>query len=372
MRDREELASAFGELEALVRDTSRLPGFAAAQTEARRRRGNRIAWISGTLVVLTLAGAALVIPGWLLRDRPPVLQPSPSATSGPMPSTSATTTPGPANVLADMTPPARVRDAVLDVPAFDLAGCPSGRLSFDDTSFGSTEGTVLMEYAAVGDIDRDGIEDIVVSLRCGPANGTHGVFGVQVLAYSGPALTLLGRVPNGDLTTVSSLLVGQDGDVQLGLAQPPGIQAIVHSRYRWTGSQFEGIENVTVAAEDLPRVTVSVEPASLRLTAGGPADRVVVTIRNDGPAPALPLQLIIAGTDPVTVEITGFAGSAAASRHDLLIAPPATGESVVVEILVRLPAGGELPVGASVLAAAYGNSQGGSSSDSATVAVVSA
>jgi len=180
MRESDELVSAFTELEAFVRETSRLPGLAAAQAEADRRRRGRIAvWSAAAAVVPVLGGAATAVAGWLPRSGVTGLDPSPSSsvTTGPTPPPSVTTpapepsvTTGPTPsgaVLADMTPPEQIPNVTIDVPAFDLAGCPSGRLPFVDAS-GAPDGAVSMEYAAVGDIDGNGVDDIVVALRCGP------------------------------------------------------------------------------------------------------------------------------------------------------------------------------------------------------------
>jgi hypothetical protein len=156
------------------------------------------------------------------------------------------------------------------------------------------------------------------------------------------------------------------------MAQPADVQGIVHSRYRWNGTQFDDLETVTVKAEDLPRTRVSADPASLRLVPGGPAETVVVTIRNDGPASALALQLTLVGVAPLTIEIEDFASSHTEPRHDLVIAPPRVGESLAVAVLVSLPPGSVLPAGATLLAAIPGNRYHGSSSSAATVAVFSA
>jgi hypothetical protein len=356
VRESDELASAFVELEALVRQSSRLPGLAAAQDEARRRRGHRVAWVAAAMVVLVLAGVATVSSGWLRRAGLPVLDPTPSVTTDPTPSPSGTTPPTPAGaVLADMTPPARVRNAALEVPAFDLAACPSGRLQFVDRSFGSSEGTVLLEYAAVGDVDADGSEDILVSLRCGPATGEHGVFPVQVVAYSGPALTLLGPVPTGNLSLLSSLLVGPGGEVQLGMARTGDAPGIAFSRHRWTGSGFELVEDVDVPADALPDVVVNAEPGIIQLDPGGPAKTLVVTVRNDGPTSAIPLQLYVVWTAPIAVEVEGFAGSAAESRYDLLIAAPRAGETIAVTLRIALPTGATLGADPLITGAVDGN-----------------
>ena len=192
MRESDELVSAFTGLEAFVRETSRLPGLAAAQAEADRRRRGRIAvWSTAAAVVLVLGGAATAVAGWLPRSGVTGLDPSPSWSGivdylrlpvvvghdgadapavrhhpGARALRHHRPTPSGA-VLADMTPPEQIPNVTIDVPAFDLAGCPSGRLPFVDAS-GAPDGAVSMEYAAVGDIDGNGVDDIVVALRCGP------------------------------------------------------------------------------------------------------------------------------------------------------------------------------------------------------------
>jgi hypothetical protein len=356
MRESDELVSAFTELEAFVRGTSRLPGLAAAQSEAARRRRGRIAvWSAAAAVVLVLGGAATVVAGWLPRSGMTGLEPSPSpsVTTAPTPSPSVTTGPVPATVLADMTPPEQLRNATIDVPAFDLAGCPSGRLEFRDEAFVSSVGAVLMDAAAVGDVDADGTEDIVVALRCAPGGSGHVPSSVQVLAYSGPGLALLGSVPTGGLTRVASLLVRPDGDVELGMARADGVQGIVFDRYRWGGSGFERIDGVDVPGDALPVVAVSAEPTAVQLVPGGPSTTIVVTVRNEGPDSDLPLQLTVVGTEPATVEVEGLTSPTVQSRHDLVIVAPEAGQAVTVTLRVALPAGATLPVGSSVLVAAY-------------------
>ncbi|MBX6748316.1 MAG: FG-GAP repeat protein [Micromonosporaceae bacterium] len=210
-----------------------------------------------------------------------------------------------------------------------------------------------MEYAAVGDIDGDGRDDVLVALRCGPATGEHGIFGTQVVAYSGAALTLLGSVPTGGLTTVHSLWVRSDGDVELGMVQTDPVQSIVFSHYRWTGSGFDLVDRADVRAGSLPAVAVTAEPTAVQLVPGGPATTVVVTVHNDGPASDRPFQLTIVAPEPVTVEVEGLASAAGRSRHDLVIAAPEAGRAVTVALQVAAPAGATLPAGSNVVASTY-------------------
>jgi hypothetical protein len=353
MRESDELVSAFTELETFVRETSRLPGLAAARSEAdRRRRGRLAVWSAAAAAFLVLAGTA-VVANWLPRSGDTGLEPSPWVTAEPTPSPSGTRGPLPMVLLSDMTPPDRLRNASLDVPAFDFPGCPSGRLQFVDASFVSPDGGVRMEYATVGDVDSDGLDDVVVVLRCTPAAGEHGIFGTQAVAYSGPTLTLLGSIPTGGLTVVHSLQMRPNAVVELGMVQTGLDPAIVLSRYWWSGSGFDLIERIDVLADDAPAVAVSAEPTAVQLVPGGPAATIVVTVRSDGPY-GLSLPFSIVGPAPVTVEVEGLAGVAADGRRDVVIVgPPKEGRAVTITLRIALPAGATLPAGSTVVVAAY-------------------
>ncbi|MBX6748318.1 MAG: hypothetical protein IRY85_01405 [Micromonosporaceae bacterium] len=363
MREFDELASAFTELEAFVRDTSRLPGLAAAQAEAdRRRRGCLAVWSAAAAVVLVLAGAATVVAGWLPRSGLPGQEPTPSTsvTTGPTPSTSVTTGPIPTTALADLTPSAQLRNAAFDVPAFDLAGCPSGRVQFQDGVFGSVDsgGQLVMDVAAFGDVDGDGNADVVVALTCTALVGNHGEKSTQVLAYSGPARSVLGPITGGQGTMVTTLQVHRDGEVDVGLAlvSSPRIQilSIAFDRYRWSGSGFERVDHVDVGNEGLPGVTVTTSAPGLGLTPGGPAQTVEVTVRNDGPSSSRLMRLDVATSAPISIQVEGLATSVDGPRHSLLIATPDAGQTVTIALRVALPAGATLPAGSSILATAWG------------------
>lgn len=346
MRESDELASAFTELEAHVRETSRLPGLAAAQSEAaRRRRGRQVAGLAAAAVVVALASAAPVVRSWIERDGVPSLGTSPSVTTTPTPTPtpSVPAGPTPATVLGEMAPPERIRNATIDLPNFEVDGCPSGRLEFRDRAYHSSVGTLLMESAAVGDLNGDGDEDIVVSIRCAPGGSGHVEPGVQVLAYSGPALTLLGPVPTGGLTRVASVLVRSDGVVELGMARASFVEGVVFGRFRWNGSGFERIDGADVPGDALPVVVVSAEPAAIQLAPGGPEETIEVTIRNDGPASALPLYLTVVGPDSAVLEVEGLANSATTNRYDLLVAAPPPGQATTVTLRIALPFSGGLP-----------------------------
>ena len=186
-----------------------------------------------------------------------------------------------------------------------------------------------------------------------PATGQHGVFGTQVVAYSGPALTLLGPVPTGGLTMVYSLRVRPDGDVELGMMQTDTVRRIVLSRFRWTGSGFDLVDSADVPSAAVPAVVVSAEPATVQLVPGGPAVTTVVTIRNEGPASDLPLQLVIVGPDSVSVEVEGLARPVAEGRHDLLVAAPEPGQAVTLVLRIALATGATLPIGSPVVLTTY-------------------
>lgn len=370
MRESDELVSAFAELEAHVRRHSRLPGLEAAQAEARRRRRrNRVAWMSSALAVVVAGGLLATVDGRLLSNHPPVLQPSTSVTADPSPSATVSPSPSvptPATVLGVMSPPARIRDAALDVPAFDLNGCLSGRLQFAAAQVGPVDSGALVQVpsAAVGDVNSDGVEDIVAVLRCVVPSGFHGVASHQVVAYSGTGLTLLGRLTTaGDHTEVGSLLVRPDGDVELGVAEvgdvSDQISSITFHRYRWTGSGFtESTAPVTVNYDALPVLSVSATPASIRLAPGGPAQPIAVTIRNDGSDSSWPVMLSASRVVPVSPSVSISVAELGSQVYDsavsLLITPPKAGESMTLTLMVAVPAGEAVGAGASIRGRIFG------------------
>lgn len=364
MRESDELVSAFTELEAFVRETSRLPGLAAAQAEAARRRRGRVAvWSAAATAVLVLGGTATLVTNWLPRSGVTGVDqtPSSSVTTEPTPSPSVTTGPEPSAVLADMTPPDELRNATLDVPAFDLDGCPSGRIPFLDGAFGSVEsgGWLTIYGAAVGDVDGDGNEDTIVAVTCTAAVDNHGESSTQVLAYPGPARTLLAPLTGGASTMVTFLQVRPDGAVDVGLASvsSPRVQvlSIVFDRYRWTGSAFERIDHVDVAEDGLPGAEVTTSRPGLELAPGGPAQTVEVTIRNDRPSSPWPLRLGLGAPAPVSIQVEGAATSVDRASRTLLITTPAAGETVTITLRVALPAGATLPAGAILRVTVWGS-----------------
>jgi hypothetical protein len=359
MRESDELVSAFTELETFVRETSRLPGLAAARSEAdRRRRGRLAVWSAAAAAFLVLAGTA-VVANWLPRSGDTGLEPSPWVTAEPTPS--GTRGPLPMVLLSDMTPSDQLRNAVLDVPTLNPAGCPDGRIQFVDGAFGSVEsgGRLVMDVAAYGDIDADGNDDVVVALNCTVLFGNHGVTSTQVVAYSGPERTLLAPLTAGNDILVTGLQVHPDGAVDVGLASVGSsrvqIGSMVFDRFHWTGSTFDLIYHVDVSEEGLPGAEVTASPATLQLTPGGPAQIVEVTVRNNRLSLPWPMRLDLGTSAPVTVEVEGSANVVDGTARKLLITTPNAGQTVTITLRVALPAGATLPDGASmsVIAWAY-------------------
>ena len=364
MRDSDELASAFVELEALVRDSSRLPGLAAAQVEARRRRANRAAWVASALVVLVVAGVAVAVPGWLRLNGPPVLEPSPSVTTGPTPSPSGTISP-PSAVLADLLPPEWLQDATLEVPAGDAPECPSGRLEFLSAVHVSPGfSDITIRTVDVGDVNGDGRDDSVVALVCAIPNGLHTRNYTMVVAYSGPELALLSQVGEYERGGVARLVVTPEGaidvDVEevndLGRLSGPGWR----DSYTWTGSAFETVGRVDFDEEPTMNLSITVNPTAIELAPGGPPQTVLVTVYNHGAAPSLPLRLnTTSGTAGVTVDADGFPGLPGRPDRRLLIPSPEADQAVTVALHISVPAGASLQSGSTVTVSVYGPSNTG-------------
>jgi hypothetical protein len=370
MHDSDELTSAFIELEGIVRGSTRLPGLAAARVEARRRSGRRVAWVAAAVVFVVAVGVTTVSLGWLRLSGAPVIGPSPSITTDPTPSP----------VLADLIPPERVLNAALDVPAFDLAGCPSGRVQFVDRAYVAPGlANLRMVTGGVGDVDADGAEDVVVALECIPLSGSHGTANTNVLAYSGPGLELLGAVAVGATAdSMSSIIVAADGTIAVDTTKPSeGMgNAISQDRYRWTGSGFAAIDHTDFEPETPPNLAISVDPAAIELAPGGPPQTVLVTIHNNGPVPSQPLRLTTTSSSAqVTVDVEGLPGLVGQPDRRLVIAAPQTGGTLVVELRLSLPAGRILPAGATIVVTVSGHPSatgGGSVPPVATISLVAA
>jgi len=360
----DRLATVFAELHAAVSSRTRLPGLAAARATAHRRRTVRLAAGTAAVVAVLLISAGIAV-GALRNGAPP----PPSATTSP-PSAQPTSSVGPAPAgppLADQVPAWPVRNATLDVPAFPLAGCPSGSRMFQNRYWeNDTIAHIEMLRGATGDVNGDGEGDVLLVLRCdvfgsAPASGGAaaqvGGAAEQVVAYAsgGAAPRLLGQVwaGQGDVTR----LVVADGAVQLDVApaDPTAAGPIAQESYRWTGSAFAQAGHSEIPHADVPNIEVSIDPSSLALPRSSspyPAlsTPVQLTIRNDGDTSIRPLELTIVSTvglivyDPATGPLNALDepsqnGDSYTHTWILAVAAPDPGQSTTITLdLALVPA----------------------------------
>ncbi|MFE9653863.1 hypothetical protein [Micromonospora sp. NPDC006431] len=273
-----------------------------------RRRRRRTAVATAAAVVLAVAIPVAANAGLDRRSGPPPVpaetrSPTPSATTpSPAPSPSASPTPstvGPTPAAPDgRISRAQLLAARVDLPAW-LPGpvCKAGPTRI--AARYRTEGDVLLEDLAYGDVDGDGAVETVALLRCsvfqrGPS---------QVVAFdrdTAGRIVTLGQVTRSDRPTPEWLLATQvtsRGTVRVEMADisPGGGWSLDWSQrqwrgYRWTGKRFTQVEGPTSFGPNQHLADLSVTASDL---AWGPKEAdgtrtgtITVTVRNLSRVPA--------------------------------------------------------------------------------------
>jgi hypothetical protein len=243
------------------------------------------------------------------------------------------------------------------VPSFGLAGCPSGPVVFEQ----GMANPVFMRVAAVGDIDRDGVDDFVVNLQCVLDAHNAGGSMTQVVAYSGRGLELMGRVAAGPPEASTEYLsVGANGDVVVEVIEGHVPAASVRwVSYRWMGTAFQ-----QVGSADRPGyvgrptdLALTMEPGSVRLAADGSPVSVTVTVHNRATEQSRPATLVVRSSRAVRVALDP-AEAGAGCCHTLVIDLPPAGQSAKITFTVGLEGGASLEQGTGLTFAVTGHSLG--------------
>jgi hypothetical protein len=290
------LEVAFNDLREAVMPYTKLPGVDAAHATVRRRRRTKFAVAAVALVVVPLVAYAA------LRSPNPVAAPIPPGTN--LFPTQTATAPAALQFLGTQSLPAWLTDGVVTVPDFGDPGCPKGQVHFVNGTWratpaaaGFTPSVVLADFA-LGDVTRDGRDDVLVTMRCA-ARSDQAQPLTQVAAYTlGPSgdSILLGQVVlGGTAEQVSSPAILSDRSVRVtvvGTGAAPGQR---WRSYSWTGAGFQAGQSVDLPKLDQTILNLTVTPkvapgtlTTLDVTVhnGGTkkSDYVVVTLRSHAPA----------------------------------------------------------------------------------------
>lgn len=218
------------------------PGPDAVRTTVRRRRRNRtIATAACAMVVIAGAGVALA------NFKPPAddLRPDPanSVTASPSPSASPSTSPS-------ASPPA---SASTDVRTIDwrnqpitiapTTGCTGGMVTFRNGKATHDGHTYLVDEAApvFGDIDGDGHEDALLSLKCGTAQELG-----RMLAGVNAGGESLGVIRGEHYLVAFSKIRVSGGKVTVDATDRSQDPDVTQTRtYRWNGSALAQVDGPT-------------------------------------------------------------------------------------------------------------------------------
>jgi hypothetical protein len=334
-RDIDGLNSMFADFRSGVMPVVHSPGFQQARATARRRRTGRTVALACVAVIVVgvpaVAGAALAG-----RNHP-----GPAGTGSPTPeaTSSAPDSPSPGPIRTHSGPPPDVEAAVtasplfcpsggagatragnvglvvtdlcnatLEIPAWPAAAtnpgaptdCPSGQVKFTNGQRYVTNseyvdlGTGVVAGppgAATVDLERDGANDVVVSVSCGGQG-----WSTQVLAFTRDGhggVRLLGTVlPADAVPQVTAIATTPRGYVRIQVADFPGEagqpQPFAQTQWRtydWADDQFEQVEGWTGFPVN-PKVTdLAISATDLVFDAPSGGQRLgtmTVTVRNAG------------------------------------------------------------------------------------------
>ncbi len=328
-------------------------------TDCRRPLALRAASVVVALAVLAAAGACTRGSGG--REPDPesgstsAVAPSPTDTLGPAPNPAA---------LADRLVSPRLANASLEVGSFGLQGCPEGRIQFQEGEWEKGPARVVMIVGAVGDVNADGVDDLIVGLTCNPI-GVSGNDQGRVFAYSGAGLGLVGRIGTAfsEGGVMTQIVVADDGIVEIDRAvmEPfTPTSRIWRERWQWSVSSFALVDQVEMAHEDAPELEMAVIPTSVDLAPGAAPRTVRVTIHNRGSsAPTQPLWLSARSIVDLVLSADAIPGVLGRRKGQpehvwsLIVRAPMPGEAVTVDL--RLQATAAVPAAAGLVLEVNGN-----------------
>jgi hypothetical protein len=285
------LENAFAELKEAVLPYARLAGVDAAHATVRRRRRTRFAIAAAVAVIApVVAFTVLRQPTAVPKTSTPVLAP-----------TSAT---GPARLQPLGTSlPSSMREGVAQVQTFGDPACPHGAIRFHN---GGWTGTPVDGFApsawfdleAVGDVNGDGRDDLVVVIRCLPKENVTPLSQVAAYASDGSLIAQVARSGAGE--ELSSPQVQADGTVRVLISHS---SARNWSTYRWDAGSFRPVGG-SAAVAPTPRTALSVSVTPMQ--APGTLTQLIVTVHNGG-TPSDYLTVTFQSTAPMIIDAPGWA-----------------------------------------------------------------
>ncbi len=236
------LADAFDSFRGDALPTFVPPGPDAVRTTVRRRRRNRtIATAACAMVLIAGAGAALA------NFKPPAddLRPEPadSVTASPSlsPSISKSPSPSPSPSAAANVRTIDWRNHAFQIDRSD--GCTGGMVTFRDGKATHDGHTYLADEAApvYGDIDGDGHEDALLSLKCGTAQELG-----RMLAGVNAGGESLGVITGEHYLVAFSKIRVSGGTVTVDATDRSQDPDVTHVRsYRWDGTALTQVSGPT-------------------------------------------------------------------------------------------------------------------------------
>ncbi|MFI7428447.1 hypothetical protein ACIBPB_15795 [Micromonospora sp. NPDC049836] len=302
---------------------------AVRQTVRRRRRRAAAATAAAVVIAVTIP---IVATASLKGNSEP--QPGPAHTGVPTPS--VTTPPPTPSATASPTPAPNGRisrsqllAAQVDLPSWQPGrGCKAGPTRIAATH-GGTDGEVLLEDLAYGDVDGDGAVETVALLRCVILRGGAS----QVVAFdrdSAERIVTLGQVVRSDQPAPGWPLAAQitsAGTIRVDIADigPGSGWSMDWSQrqwrgYRWTGKRFTQVDGPTSFGPNPHRPDLSVTASDLawgpREADGTHAGTVTVTVRNLSGVPAGLVELRLGMRPGVTADGGDWTACQGASPSD--------------------------------------------------------
>jgi hypothetical protein len=297
------LSHAFAQVEEAVMPRIRLTGAAAARVTVRRRRRNRLAVTAAAAAVVLLLVPVAALTLHRSSGGPPVVS---SSTAPSAPATSPTPTGPQMGIRGDSRPPSELDDALLTLPSFHQANCPSGPTQFHGGQwsgqpvFDTFVPRVTLVSVASGDVNADGVADQVALLTCNAGTDPTGVAD-QVVATTGDGpgrYRTIGQVTYvaGGLSHLHAPAVDDQGVVQVFVATTPTAStptSLQRRSYRWTGKAFTALSAPPAVPWSDRSTELSVAVTPIRITGAGRTATVAITVTNAGGASSLAIDLVL-------------------------------------------------------------------------------